>query len=247
MRRWAGVLGLLLAAAACGRGEGSALDETADKLRDIRSGELHLRVTASTLAEPHREVGFDVKGSFALSQREDGLPVVRFDYTDLFGRQSRTTTFVSTGERAFVVEGGRTTPVPDAAVAHLRGKAEVQGLAGLRIEEWARSPKVDGTTITAEVDAPAALSDVFGLAASVGAEPGEFPRIEGEDAERLRRAVEASRLEIVTTEERVLRSLRLTLDLAAEAAELLGRFGGARLSVAVDLDRVNQPVDVQAP
>ena len=179
-----------------------------------------------------------------------------FAYTDLLGRESRSTTFVSTGDRAFVVEGGRTTAVPDAAVAHLRGKADAKSaaaLGGLRIDEWARSAKVDGDTVTAEVDAAKALNDVFGLAASVGAEGGSFPRIEGDDADRLQRAVKASRLEVTTTGERVLRSLRLVLDLApaegdqARLAELLGRFGGARLSVAIDLDKVNQPVEVQAP
>lgn len=248
MRRAALALALLLVAvaAACGRG-GSALEETADKLGEVRSGELHLRVAASTLAQPEREVGFDVKGAFSLSEEKGALPKVRFSYTTLLGRQSQTTTFVSTGDQAFVVDGGRRTAVPEAAVAHLRGKAGKPALGGLEIDAWARSPKVDGNTITAEVDAAKALNDVFGMAASVGPGGGELPRIEGKDADRLQRAVKASRLEVTTTDDRVLRSLRLVLDLAPEAAELLGRYGGARLSVAIDLDRVNEPVDVQAP
>ncbi|HEX9968811.1 MAG TPA: hypothetical protein VGB03_01630 [Acidimicrobiales bacterium] len=260
MRRWA--LVALAAVAACGTGGGGAssvLEEATEKLAEVRSGELHLRVTASTLAADAREVGFDVKGPFALSDTAGGLPKVRFAYTDLLGAKSATTTFVSDGDRAFVEHGGRTTPVPEDDVAHLRGKADTKkaaALGGLRLDEWADDPEQseDGGTVTAEVDAVAALNDVFGVAASVGADSGStFPRIEGKDAERFRRAVRSSRMEVETAGDNVLRALRLVIELAPPDADkeriqrLLGRFNGARLAVTLELDRVNQPVEVSAP
>lgn len=246
MRRLlAPAMALVALAAGCGRaGDGDALAKVADKLDDVRSGELHMRVAAATLNQADRDVGFDVKGAFALSSAKGALPKVRFEYTNLLGRRTEAATFVSTGDQAYLLDGGRRRVLPESAVAHLRGKAGKPALAGLEIDKWARSPKVDGNTITADVDVPKALNDVFGMAASVGADGGTFPRIEGKDAERLQRAVKASRLEVTTTGEHMLRTLRLTVDLAPQAGELLGRFGGARLSVSIDLDRVNQAVDI---
>ena len=251
MRRTFVALALLLFAA-CGRDGSSAeraLSETADGLTSIRRGELHLRVTAATLADAGSEVGFDVRGPFALSEAEGRLPQVRFAYTDLLGGRSETTTFVSTGDRAFVERDGRTVPVPDDALVSFRGKADPEkatALGALKLDEWARSPKqVSPDRIVAEVDAAKALNDVFGVAASVGAADGSFPRVEGKDAERLQEAVRSSRLEVDTVgEDRMLRSLRLVIDFApedrADLERLLGRFGGARLSVLLELAKVHQ-------
>lgn len=261
MRRWALVLVAALSAA-CGTGGGggsSVLKETTHKLAEVRSGDLHLRVTASTLAVDAKEVGFDVRGPFALSERAGGLPKVRFAYTDLLGATSATTTFLSDGDRAFVEQGGRRVPVPDDAVAHLRGKADTEkaaALGGLRLDRWATDVDGpdDGGKVTAEVDSVAALNDVFGVAASVGADRGgTFPRIEGEDADRFRRAVRSSRMEVETVGDNVLRSMRLVIELSPPDADkervrqLLGRFDGARLAVTLELDRVNQPVEISAP
>lgn len=244
MRRWLVLLAVLLSA--CGRSGSSAeaaLAKTADKLSAVRSGELHLRVTAATLQEADREVGFDVRGPFALAREAGKLPEVRFAYTDLLGRASETSVFVSTGERAHVERDGRTFPVPDDALVRFRGKADPEkaaALGRLEIDEWAESPKQTGDRIVSEVDVPKALGDVFAVAASVGAgDAGGLPRIEGKDAERLRQAVAASRLEVVAGEDHVLRSLRLVVDFAPEdrqrLQQLLGRYGGARLSVSIDL------------
>lgn len=244
MRRWALVLVALLTAC---RGGGSsaedALSKTADKLVEVRSGDLHLRVTAATLEEADREVGFDVRGPFALAREAGKLPELRFAYTELLGRQSETAVFVSTGDRAYVERDGRTVPVPDDALVRFRGKADPEkaaALGRLELDEWARSPQRTGNRIVARVDVPKALNDVFGLAASVGAEGAEpFPRIEGDDAARLEKAVSSSRLEVVTTEDHVLRSLRLVIDISPtdrqELRDLLKRYSGTRLSVLIEL------------
>lgn len=252
MRHAAGLLApmLLLWSAACGDSSSARQDlaDTADALADVRSGELHMRVTASTLEDAEREVGFDVRGPFALAQEAGKLPELRFTYTDLLGSQSRTTTVVSTGDRAYVERDGRTVAVPDDALVRFRGKADPEkaaALGSLEIDEWAKSPKRTGDRIVAEVDVPKALNDVFGVAASVGPDDaGPFPKVEGDDVERLERAVTSSRLEVVAGDDNVLRSLRLVVAISPTDSEglrhLLGRYLGARLSVSIELAKVNQ-------
>jgi hypothetical protein len=244
MRRMALLLAVLGACGGDGTSAERVLARTTDALTEVRRGNLHLRVTASTLADPQREVGFEVRGPFALSEAEGRLPEVRFTYTELRGERSETATFVSTGDRAFVERGGRAVPVPEETLTRFRGRADPEkaaALGRLELDEWAESPRRTGDRVVAEVDVPHALNDVFGLAASVGADPeAAFPRIEGEDAEHLRRAVSRSRMEVVADEDGYrFRSLRLVVDFSPRdqqrLEQLLGRFGGARLSVTIDL------------
>lgn len=209
-----------------------ALSNAAEAMERVQAGSLRFRVAATTTGQPDRPVGFEVAGPFRLAEKEGALPEVELAVTDLLGRRSQEATFVSDGRRASVTQDGRTTELDDDAVAHLRGRADPEnGLLRLRIDEWAESPRRDGERVVAEVDALDVLNDVIAVAADVGAEPREFERLRGEDADSLRRSVRSSRLEAVLDEGTdVPRRVRATIT--------FGRLAGVQLQVEIDLDDV---------
>lgn len=246
MRR-AVVLALALVAGACG-GDATpaerALSEAVDALEDVRAGSLRLKVAAATTAQADREVGFELEGPFELSDEKGALPEVRFAITDLMGARSQSSTFASDGRHATVTQQGRTAEVDDAEVEHLRGRADAaDGLTRLHVDEWARSPRLEGSKVVSEVDVVNALNDVLSVAADVGADPRAVDGIEGDDAERLRRSVRSSRLEVLVDEDTdVVRQVRMLVTFGVRGRDdlgrVLGRLAGARLAVEMDLDDV---------
>jgi hypothetical protein len=248
VRRMVLAVAVVLFAGGCGDEPSTAertLAEGADRMEQVRSGTVRLKVAASTSEQPDREVGFEIEGPFALAEEEGALPKARFSLTNLLGRQSHVASFASDGKQATVTQGGRTRTVEDDAVRHLRGRADAEeGLARLHIDEWARSPRVaDDGRIVAEVDVPAALNDILAVAADVGAHPQGVGSIDGEDAERLRRSVRSSRLEVEVDEETdVVRQVRMLVAFGADAqddvARVLERLAGVRLAFELDLNRV---------
>ena len=242
------LLVLALAVGACGGDADPAertLSKASDALEQVRSGSLRLKVAAATTAQSDHEVGFELEGPFELAEEKGALPEVRFAVTDLMGARSQSATFVSDGRQATVTQQGRTTQVDDADIAHLRGRADAaDGLLRLHVDEWARSPRVqaDGKVVS-EVDVVKALNDVLSVAADVGTEPRSVDRIEGEDAERLRRSVRSSRLEVRVDEDTdVVRQVRMLVTFGVRArddlARVLGRLAGVQLAVEFDLDEV---------
>lgn len=242
------VVVLALFAVSCGDDPSPAeqtLSKAADALEDVRRGSLRLKVAAATTAASDREVGFELEGPFELAEKKGALPEVRFAVTDLMGSQMHSATFVSDGRHATVTQQGRTVEVEDADVAHLRGQADpTDGLVRLHVDEWARSPRMEpGGRVVGEVDVVNALNDVLSVAADVGADPRGVDRIEGDDAERLRRSVRGSRIEVLVDDDTdVVRQVRMLLTFGVrtrdDVARVLGRLAGVQLAVEVDLDDV---------
>lgn len=242
------LLVLVLAAGACGDDADLAertLSKATDALEDVRSGSLRLKVAAATTAQSDHEVGFELEGPFELAEEKGALPEVRFAVTDLMGTRSQSASFVSDGRHATVSRQGRTAQVDDADIAHLRGRADAaDGLLRLHVDEWARSPRVQaGGKIVSEVDVVDALNDILSVAADVGADPRDVDRIDGEDAERLRRSVRSSRLEVRVDEDTdVVRQVRMLIAFGVNAREnlarVLGRLAGVQLAMEFDLDDV---------
>ena len=257
----------LLALAGCGGDEGddarTALDETARKLGQIRSGELSLSMRLDGRgAKAEAPVGFELDGPFALA-REGGLPVARLRYTQIAGEGRGTATFISTGEDAFVEVAGKAYELDDAQARELVGRAAggeggKGGLGGLDLSSWVRKPKLVGTEqrdgvetdhLTAELDAVRALQELGGLAGAVGADAG---RLDRETAERIRDAVRDAKVDVWTgREDRLLRRLELSasleLDVPEQVREALGDLVGGDLSVSVQVGKLNRPVTVDAP
>ena len=268
-RRLAGLVLVGLVGAGCGResqGE-RALAATTEKLSDVRSGDLTMKLLASAAGAPAgRGVGFELAGPFAVAEQKGRLPVAQLDYTRVTGATRRTTTFISTGADAYVEIDGTTYRLAPAQVADLRATGDDEagggGLEGLDLDEWIDDPQVapggavDGVAVdrvTGEVDAVEALNDVLGLASEFGATVEGGPsRLEGDDAEQVRRAVRGTHLELLTgRSDRLLRHLRIDVSFGAEEerelARALGPLAGVRLSFELDVSRPNRRVTVKEP
>ena len=261
----AAVVATCVVLAACGS-DGSpaedALKATEDNLSDIRSGSLDMTLLASSAeGREGRGVGFEMTGRFAVAGRKGSLPVADLEYTRITGDERRSTRFMSTGTAAFVEIADQAYRLTDEQVADLRRRDTDEGnggLDGLRLEEWIEDPRIAGASrgadrITGTLDPIDALNDILELALALGAEDEELPRrLEGEAADRVRRAVRSTSATLVTgREDRVLRAVDVTIELSASDQErlrdALGRLAGVRLRFDLAVANPNRPVRVAAP
>jgi hypothetical protein len=255
--------GILLGACGSSSPAATALKETESKLDGVRSGTLSLLLLASPVtATDGQGAGFQVEGPFAVGERTGSLPVADLRHTRITGDQRRTTRFVSTGSRAFVEVDGRLTELHDAQLAGLRVQenGSAGGLDGLSLRRWLDDPKlapgpvVDGVAteqITGKADAVAILNDIIALTEQFGTADGSLKRLEGDAADRVRDAVTGASAEVVTgKDDRLLRRADVTVDLGVSdprVREALGDLAGARLSMALEVTNLNQPVEVAVP
>src|SRR5918992_773871 len=143
MRRiWAAAV-FILAAPACGwPGSGGPLDTAGDKLGDIRSGVMNLRLVAATRSGP--ETGFAISGPFSLPS-DESLIEADLNLRQLGPEAAPQVRFVSTGEAAYVEVERKTYELPPEQVESLRGDAEAgEGgpFDGLDLDSWAIDPEV---------------------------------------------------------------------------------------------------------
>jgi hypothetical protein len=264
----AAVAALAVSTAACGVGGArSVLDETHENLSGVRSGDLRMSMTASAGTEgSERPVGFEVAGPFSVPANMGELPLARLRRTRMVGTALEPTTFVSTGQRAYVEVDGKAYELPEEQVTGLRAQEAPRGggagLSRLELSKWAVDPKlseagsvggVPAQRVTAAVDVVKALNDIVSVANDLGTGPDEGLRpVDAGSAERVKRAVQSSSLEVITSkDDRVLRRLRLDVTFAAadheSLASALGPLTGTRLHFEVELSGVNRKVEVPSP
>jgi hypothetical protein len=270
MRRLAAALVTVVALAACGssgtRAERAA-SSTTDHLRKIRSGTLSMLLLASADASAEgRGEGFQVSGPFAVASRKGRLPVADLQFTRILGAERETTRFRSTGTRAYLTAGGRTSVVPRSQVSDLfaRGgdSAGPGGLDGIHLDDWMRKPRlsagghVDGVAVdrlTGAVDPVAAINDLVTLASDFETSNANAPRLlKGDDATRVRRAVREADVEVlVGRQDRLLRRLHLVIHFALSdqnrLRQALRSFSGAKLTFDLGVGHPNRPVTVRPP
>jgi len=266
--RWRGaalvvVTGLALAGCGTSSPGSQALEATEKKLGEVRSGTLSLQVLASPAnAADGTGAGFQIEGPFAVGTKKGSLPVADLRYTRITGTQRRTTRFLSTGTRAFVEVGGKRTELTGSQLDDLRVRDDASGggLGGLTLTRWLEDPKVapgptvDGVgtdQITGQADAVSILNDVIGLPAQFGTTQEGVTPLEGDAAERVRRAVAAARADVVTGKgDHLLRRANASVDLAVtdpKVREALGDLAGARLALSLEVTNINKPVQVAEP
>ncbi|MEX0789555.1 MAG: hypothetical protein WD178_02125 [Actinomycetota bacterium] len=257
MRRvvvWLSALAMAGLSTACIRGP---LERTAANLGDVRSGHMELRLVAST--PQGQQVGFALTGPFSMPQGEQ-LPVADLTYTRFAGTSQDTYRFLSTGDAAFLGVGERFYRLPDEDVQSMMGSDDAgrRGpFSGLDLDDWvpdsevvASSEDSDVETVTGPLDVVAAVNDILGIAREYGGL--DSPDIEGDEAEQLRSAVDKAELTLVTgKDDRILRSLLVTMDLGSEPPEAFRRalegFTGVNFTLELKLTEPNSEVSVQAP
>ena len=262
MRLTAAVLAsLALVVAGCGGSGGAArreLRETAQRLGQIRSGDLTLRLVV-TGTDGKGRIGFQLHGPFELHR--NALPLASIVYTQYAGRRQANATFVSTGTHAYALVSGKRVAIPPAGTAQIQSAASglgVGGGSGLRIDSWLKDPSVsDGGSvggaptdhITADLDVVNAANGLLGLVRSLGR---AAPTITGDNADQLRKAVKSSSIDVWTGKsDKLLRRLELKAQLGFDVPEELRRALGDVVAANVEFELAvsnpNQPVHITAP
>src|SRR5438270_10293165 len=246
----------------CGGSAGPARKElraTADRLGQIRSGDLTLLLVVSPASGTRGRIGFKLQGPFEL--RRGALPLAHLEYTQYAGAREATGTFVSTGTKAYALAGGKTVSLPPGATAEIQSAASGLGGgggSGLRIDSWLQGPNVsDGGTVGgAATDHISAKLDVVnaanGLLAFVRALGHAAPTISGSSADQLRKAVKSSSIDVWTgKQDKLLRRLDLKAELGfgvpKELQRALGNLVSAKVEFELAVSNPNKPVHVTAP
>lgn len=257
MRRAAPLLVVLaLAAAGCGGGHSQeVLSDTADNLGKIRSGDLTLRLVVSPRTGTKGRIGFVLRGPFSL--RRGALPVAKVAYTQIAGARQATATFISTGKKAYAEVNGKVYELPAASTESIRraagGPAGSGGFAGLDIGSWVEHPSVSSSGgqdhISAGLDVVAAANGLLELLRGLGR---DAPTIDGDQADRLRDAVDSSSFDVWTgSRDHLLRRLlmraSLGLDVPESLRRVMGDVVGAKVDFELSVAHPNEPVSVATP
>lgn len=269
------MLALILALGACGgeddptasqeaEDEGSPLEQTAARLRELRSGTMDLRLEASERGASSGEVvGFAVSGSFGVGEA-GALPVADLTYTQLVGTEELTSRLLSTEDGAYVELDGVAYELPDEAAASLEMPSDGgdSPIGGLRLVDWFMKPttvqaEVDGTRVdrvSGRADVAVVLADLFATSSGFSTEPlaidGDLNK---EEVAALERAVRSSSVELLSdADDHDLRSLDVDIEIGTEFGiedldTAFERLAGLRIHFALSLTDHGAEIDVQAP
>lgn len=236
-------------------GDGGPLAEAEDAMAELEAGRLRLSLSATAGADDDRTgpVGFRMEGPF--STAGGGLPVLDLRYTRLLGTEESVTRVVSTGNAVFVVVDGEVTPVPPERSARLRLGDGDGGMADLGIAGWVEDPQVregDGgvRTVTGKLDVADLLSDLARIGEQAGGGEGGG-RLDADGARRLSDLAAAREVVVELGADDLPRSLRAVVDFAGrvpdELREALGAYASPRLELTLSLERLTEPLVVEAP
>ena len=261
--KWLGAV-LVLCLAACSKSPATdALAEAASKLDEVKSGDLTLRLSATSQGVSEATVGFALQGRFALP-RPGGLPVAEMTYTRIQGTEQTQARFISTGSKAFVELDGTLYQLGPAQTAALGAPASASGgnpLAKLGLDDWVVNPRLSNggaiqgdavDRVSGRLAVANAVNDLLELAKALGSQAAALPQITGQAATRLERAVRSSTFEaLIDRASHHLRRVVMTVDFTAAAPPslrpALQTLAGVKVTFELDLNRVNQPVQVAEP
>jgi hypothetical protein len=254
VRRAAPLVAAALLLAGCGGQSVDAqpiLAQTAAKLGDLRSGDLDFEL----LVDPRDgdEFGYEVSGPFELAK--EGLPKLEVEYTQIANGKRATVRLISDGTHGFIEVNGKAYRLGSEQEGQLRstGGDVTGGLTSLDISNWVVDPQGerdgDIDRVTGELDVVAVVNGLSELARSFG---HPLPSLDQDDEKRLRDAAKDTRFELESGhDDRLLRHLLLEAELGLNVPDILrdvlGDVVGADLSFKLDIDKPNEPVDVQPP
>ena len=251
MRRAAGAMLAAWALAGCGDSPQDVVSDTADKLAEVRSGELDMRFALRPDAPAQPGMSVQLRGPFMLP-RGNELPTARIEYVQALGETTTSATLTSTPGAAFVRIDGIDYRLPAGEAGALRGRGGRGAVTvdALHVDEWIEQPRLTEAgsvqRVRGQLDVVAALRDVSEAVRAAG---GSMAEVTDAQAKTLRDAVRSSSVELVTgREDRFLQRLRgvAVLDVPANLRTRLTG-AGVRVSFELRLRSVNRPVSVRAP
>lgn len=222
-------------------------------LAEIDSGRVQVAIRAIT---PGRDpVSFEMSGAFAAASGDKTLPIASLQYSDRSGIKPKDSSFISDGERAWVVNDRGTKEVEGEPLASLRGGHDVAGLSAFNPKSWFRGKpterageKIAGeptTTYSGDVDAVAVIEDVTRVSANLGAFVAE--KISDAAREQIRAAAQNATLEVVAgTDDHLLRSVKFAVDITGDLKALgpvLRELAANRIEFDFSMTEINQAVD----
>lgn len=228
----------------------AAIDEA---LADIDSGRIHIVIRANSPGAP--PIAFEMSGTFSEAADKMSLPIADLKYSNRSGAEPQDSSFISDGERAWVVNEIGTKEVEGERLAGLRGGGDVVGLAVLNPRSWfkgdpqeSEGEPVDGeptTSYTGEVDALAMIEDIISVSSNLGALAAE--KIPPDRRDQIRDAAQNATLEVVAgTEDRLLRTVKFGVDIAGDTAGLapvLRQLAANRIEFELSLSEINGTFD----
>jgi hypothetical protein len=242
-------LPLALALAACGGSSSrDVVRDASENLSGIRSGVLH----AKFLVQPRGEgepYGFTIDGPFRFGDE----PTANVTYVGIANGRRHTTKLVITPNAGSVITDGDRQTLGRSELNRLRQTLQGFRAAGglVDVSSWVKTsestdcPHADapGACAKGELDPLEAATGLLTLAQALGTPSGN-PMIQNADPEQLRDAVkQATYFVMVGKDDRLLRNLRIDLELAADVPEALRGFLGrliaadARFELALDRPR----------
>jgi hypothetical protein len=210
--------------------------------------------------------GFELKGPFSL-ESPGNLPIARLEDTHFDGGKHETTTFISTGSRAYAVVKGKTYALSYDTVGGLsafvrRPGSKVGSSGQLDVAKWMKGDQkvsaggvvggVDTNQVTTDLDTGAVMRGLVQLARSFGAgRSAQLPQLSRSDADAVRRSTKSATMRIWTgKKDRMLRKLVLDAEFAVrdkKIAEHVKALSGIRIKLETRITKLNEPVKVEAP
>jgi hypothetical protein len=237
---------------ACGADPRSELRTAAERVDEIRSGVLDLRLSVTSATDPADRLGFTMRGPFEVAAT--GLEA-DLRYRQVAGSTDAEVRLVSGGGRAFVESGGVFYELPVEADAPPAGATTV--LEQLGFDRWAADPTVsEGAAGVRTISSPIAeVETVRGLRGLLDelemAEAAGLVALDGVDERTIERTVRDGTMRVTVGPDDLLRGLvvrmRFGVDESSPVAEALADVVGAELVLELRIGEPNRPVDVDLP
>lgn len=256
----AGLAALALVFAACG-GDQPAKVENPDpmvsideSLVDIDSGRIQVSIRAITPGQD--PISWEMTGTFSQATDEESLPIADLKYSDRSGIKPQDSSFISDGERAWVVNSRGTKEVEGEQLDGMKGGDDVAGLSALHPKSWFEGQPTERagyaaegeptTTYSGDVDSVAVIEDVIAVSANLGAYVAEVITDDGRD--QIRAAAQNPTLEVVAGKaDHLLRTVKFSVDITGDLRALgpvLRELAANRIEFELSLTELNEPVVV---
>ena len=249
MKRTLLIVPVALALTACGGSSGrEVLRDASANLGKIRSGVLHAKLLVQPrVATARQPFGFTIDGPFRFGEQ----PTANVTYVQIANGRRATAKLVVSPDGGYVLTNGVRRTLATSQLDDLRQTMRAVRAGGsiVDVSDWVKSshstdcPDADAPVdcVKGDLDPVEAVNGFLALAQATGRADSTLGQA---DAEQLREAVqEATFFVMAGKQDRLLRDLRIDLELALDVPEalrgFLGRLVGADVRFELAVDRPN--------